>query len=75
MTLDYKTNTIINTARTTGFWYLLLAISGIVGFLVFHSKVFVADDPPKDTEKPFGKGVIGKNAVIIGIRHLAYGEM
>ena len=30
-------------ARTAGFWYLMLAISGILGFLVFHSKVFDAD--------------------------------
>jgi len=38
---------LLNTARLTGIWYLLLAISGILGFMVFHPKVFVGDDPQK----------------------------
>lgn len=33
----------IKTARITGIWYLLLAISGMVGFLTLHSKLYVAD--------------------------------
>ncbi|MBN8652622.1 MAG: DUF4386 domain-containing protein [Cytophagales bacterium] len=33
----------ITTARLTGIWYLLLAISGMVGFLTLHSKIYVAD--------------------------------
>lgn len=37
----------IKTARLTGVWYLLLAISGLFGFMVFHSQVFVAKDPEK----------------------------
>jgi len=35
------------TARLTGIWYLLLAISGVLGFLFFHSQIFVSDDPQK----------------------------
>lgn len=31
---------LIKTARLTGVWYLILAISGIVGFMVLHSRVF-----------------------------------
>lgn len=33
----------ITTARLTGIWYLLLAISGMVGFLTLHPKLYVAD--------------------------------
>ncbi len=36
---------LISTARITGFWYLLLAIFGVLGFLVFHPKIFVPDNP------------------------------
>lgn len=34
---------LITTARITGIWYLLLAITGIMGFLVFHPRIYVAD--------------------------------
>lgn len=33
----------ITTARLTGIWYLLLAISGMVGFLTLHPKLYVSD--------------------------------
>lgn len=36
---------IIRTARITGLWYLLLAISGVLGFIIFQSNTFVAKDP------------------------------
>lgn len=32
----------IKTARITGIWYLMMAISGILGFMVFHSEIFVS---------------------------------
>lgn len=35
------------TARLTGVWYLLLAVSGILGFMVFHPNVFINEDPTK----------------------------
>lgn len=35
------------TARTAGAWYLALAISGVVGFLVLHPQIFVSDDIAK----------------------------
>ena len=38
---------LVKTARLTGIWYLLLAISGILGFMVFHSQIYVADNPEK----------------------------
>lgn len=37
----------VKTARLTGIWYLLLAVSGVLGFLIFHPKIFVSDDPQK----------------------------
>jgi hypothetical protein len=33
------------TARLTGIWYLMMAISGILGFMVFHGKIFDATNP------------------------------
>lgn len=36
---------LIKTARIAGLWYLLLAVSGVLGFMVFHSTIFVADNP------------------------------
>ena len=38
---------LVKTARLTGIWYLLLAISGILGFMVFHSQIYVSDNPEK----------------------------
>lgn len=35
----------IKTARITGVWYLIMAISGILGFMVFHSQIFVSGNP------------------------------
>jgi hypothetical protein len=36
---------IVRTARTTGFLYLGLAITGLLGFLVIRGQLFVAGDP------------------------------
>lgn len=38
---------LITTARTAGIWYLLMAISGILGFLIFHPQVY--DTDPQQT--------------------------
>ena len=35
---------LIKTARVAGFWYLLLAIFGILGFMVFHSQIYLSSD-------------------------------
>jgi Domain of unknown function (DUF4386) len=37
----------VTTARLTGIWYLLLAVSGVLGFLIFHPQIFVAGAPQK----------------------------
>ncbi len=38
---------LVATARKAGFWYLVLAISGVIGFLVLHSQVYITDDAAK----------------------------
>lgn len=43
--MEYKK--LITTARLTGFWYLLLAISGVLGFLMYHPQIFVSGNPQK----------------------------
>jgi hypothetical protein len=45
MTIEQKQ--LIKTARLTGLWYLILGISGILGFLIFHPQIFVSGDPQK----------------------------
>ncbi|MBQ4802169.1 DUF4386 domain-containing protein [Aquimarina sp. MMG015] len=36
---------LIKTARITGLWYLMMAITGILGFMVFHSQIFMSGNP------------------------------
>lgn len=43
--IDTKQKQLIKTARITGVWYLTMAISGILGFMVFHSQIFVSGNP------------------------------
>ena len=45
MIVNNEQTQIIKTARTTGVWYLMMAISGILGFMVFHSQIFVSGNP------------------------------
>ena len=43
MIANDKQSPLVATARTAGIWYLMLAISGILGFMVFHKQVYTAD--------------------------------
>ena len=47
MTLNEKQSEFVTTARTAGIWYLILAISGMLGFLFFHPQVFDPEDSRK----------------------------
>ncbi len=47
MTIDIEQRQLITTARITGVWYLTLAISGALGFMIFHPQIFVSNDPQK----------------------------
>jgi hypothetical protein len=49
MTNNIEQTQLIKTARLAGIWYLVLAISGILGFMIFHPMIFVNDDPQKTT--------------------------
>lgn len=41
--MDSVHKSLITTARITGIWYLLLAIAGVLGFMIFHPQVYVTD--------------------------------
>ena len=43
--MNNKQIELIKTARIAGFWYFLLAIFGILGFMVFHSQIYLSSDP------------------------------
>lgn len=45
MSTSHPQNNELRTARWAGLWYLLLAISGLFGFMIFHPQLFVVDDP------------------------------
>ena len=38
---------LVRTARLAGIWYLALAITGVLGFMVYHPQVYDAADPVK----------------------------
>ncbi len=43
MNLSYNRIREVATARTAGIWYLLMAISGVLGFLILHPQIFDTD--------------------------------
>ncbi len=43
MNMDSVYKNQVETARVTGIFYLLLAISGVLGFMIFHSQIYVSD--------------------------------
>ena len=45
MGLNKEQKQSVKTARITGLWYLMMAITGILGFMVFHSQIFVSGNP------------------------------
>jgi hypothetical protein len=40
-------NNLVSTARIAGIWYLMLAISGMVGFLLLHPQIYATNDSAK----------------------------
>ncbi|MCA6075026.1 DUF4386 domain-containing protein [Fulvivirga sedimenti] len=44
---EHNQRQLVTTARIAGIWYLLMAISGILGFMIFHPQVYVSADPQK----------------------------
>ena len=47
MNMDQQHKELVGTARIAGAWYLMLAITGMAGFLLLHSRVYVTEDPSK----------------------------
>ena len=47
MTIDKHQKDLVGSARITGVWYLMLAITGVVGFLILHPRIYVSGDPAK----------------------------
>lgn len=47
MNINHEQKKLVSTARMTGIWYLALAITGMVGFLFLHPRIYVGDDPAK----------------------------
>ena len=45
MSPELQQKELVSTARLTGIWYLMLAITGMIGFLVLHSRIYVTNDP------------------------------
>lgn len=40
MTMTDKQSQLVSTARIAGIWYLMMAISGLLGFMMFHKQIF-----------------------------------
>lgn len=47
---------LITTARLTGVWYLILAISGVAGFMIYHPRVYMLSDPQKTLSNLINSG-------------------
>jgi len=56
---------LIKTARLTGVWYLILAISGIVGFMVFQPKIFVTSNAQQTLNNLINFGAISRLRLLI----------
>lgn len=41
--MDDQQKELVSTARAAGIWYLVLAIAGVLGFLVLHPQVYIAE--------------------------------
>ncbi len=44
---DQLQKELVGTARITGVWYLMLAVSGVIGFLVLHPRIYATGDAAK----------------------------
>ncbi len=44
MSLKHNQRTLVTTARIAGIWYLMMAISGILGFMVVHPQIYNSAD-------------------------------
>jgi hypothetical protein len=63
MNMDSAQKNLVVTARITGLFYLLLAITGVLGFMIFHPQVYVTD-PAITLENLTSKGLIARGRLV-----------
>jgi hypothetical protein len=61
---DHQTS-LVKTARLTGVWYLCLAISGVLGFLVFHPQIFVPNEPAETLRNLTGQETLARIRLLL----------
>jgi len=66
----------VKTARLTGVWYLALAVTGMLGFLVIRPELYITDDPSQTlanlTERPQLAGLsVGLELAVVLTQALA----
>ncbi len=67
---------LIKTARIAGIWYLALAITGVLGFLVFHPQLFISGDPEQTLKnladrESFARGRLLLEIGVVGSQAMA----
>ena len=55
----------VRTARVAGFWYLLLAVSGVFGFLVLHSQIYVTSDSERTLTNLVGQEALSRTRLVL----------
>jgi hypothetical protein len=65
MNMDQTPQQHIQVARVTGIWYLLLAISGMLGFLLLHGKIYQTDNPQQTLENLVNKLFIARTRLVL----------
>lgn len=55
---------LVRTARITGIWYFALAITGVLGVMVFHSQIYLGDDPEATLQNLTSKEFIARTRLL-----------
>ncbi len=55
----------VRTARITGLWYLTLAVTGMLGFLIVHPQVYDPNDPGKTLLNLTGSGTLARIRLLL----------
>ncbi|CAN5389508.1 hypothetical protein BH11BAC3_BH11BAC3_02430 [soil metagenome] len=65
MSINNKQSKLVATARMTGIWYLAMAISGVLGFLVFHRQIFDPIDAQKTLTNLIDLGPLARTRLLL----------
>jgi hypothetical protein len=63
--MSNRQENLIATARTAGIWYLVLAISGVTGFLVLHPRIFASGDIAQTTNNLIEHGSLARLRLLL----------